>query len=324
MKILVTGGAGYIGSFMTKRLLDEGFNVVVLDSLERGYKEIIDQRAKFVETNILDKEKIGRVFQEELVDSVIHFAGYISMGESMENPYIYFENNTYGSLNLLEQMKKSGVKKMLFSSTAGVYGNSTVVPISENHVKDPTNPYGESKRMVERILSWYERIHSISFVSLRYFNASGAALDANMGENHDPETHIIPNAIKAILTDTEFSLYGTDYGTPDGTCIRDYVHILDLVEAHMLALKKLHSEKGKFVYNVGTGTGYSNKQVLETIEKVSGKNIKIKSEERRFGDAEILVADSSRIQRELNFAPQYSDLETIIKTAWEWHKKNSE
>lgn len=321
MEILVTGGAGYIGSFMVKRLLEEDFHVVVVDNLKRGNKEVVDSRASLLEGDILDKNFIGNVFRDHKFDSVIHFAGYISMKESMENPALYFENNTLGALNILEEMRKNNVEKFIFSSTAGVYGNPLETPIPESHQTIPTNPYGESKLMIEKILSWYGKIYGINYVALRYFNAAGAALNGEMGENHEPETHIIPNAIKAALNDSEFILYGDDYDTRDGTCIRDYIHVIDLIEAHILAIEKLEKEKGGFVYNVGTGKGISNKEVLDMIKKISGINFKIKISDKRPGDADVLVADQSNIKEELNFSPQYSDLETIIKTAWNWHKK---
>lgn len=321
MKILVTGGAGYIGSFMTKRLLDGGYNVVVLDSLERGHKEAIDTRAKFVQLSLLQWEPIEKLFKEEMFDAIVHFAGYISMEESVRDPGIYFYNNTAGALDIIEHAVKNNIKSFIFSSTAGVYGNPTKIPIPEDHSTYPTNPYGESKLMVEKILSWYRKSYGLRFVSLRYFNAAGAAFDGSMGENHNPETHIIPNALSAALSNSELLLYGQDYNTPDGTCIRDYIHVVDLIDAHMLALKKLETEDGGFFYNAGIGKGYSNKEVLKMIENLTGTTIKLRVVERRLGDAEVLVADSSKIKRALQFSPRYSDLETIVKSAWEWYKK---
>ncbi|RJQ25256.1 UDP-glucose 4-epimerase GalE [Candidatus Parcubacteria bacterium] len=323
MKILVTGGAGYIGSFMVKRLLEDNHQVVIVDSLERGHKNNIDDKAEFIEGNLLSKEFIQGIFSKNKFDGVIHFAGFISMAESMENPYIYFENNTLGALNVIEEMKKYQVNNFIFSSTAGVYGNPIKIPISEYHPQNPTNPYGESKLMVETMLAWYKTISGLNFAALRYFNACGAALDGTMGEDHNPETHIIPNAIRAVLDSSEFVLYGTDYNTPDGTCIRDYIHVLDLVESHILALDKLVREGGGYVYNVGTGEGHSNKEVISMIEKVSGVKLGIKQEGRRPGDADVLIADSAKIRKELGFEPKYSDLSTIVETAWKWHVKIS-
>lgn len=324
MNVLVTGGAGYIGSFMAKRLLDDGHTVTIADSLERGFEEALDKRAKFRKGNLVDKPFLYDVFSSDKFDAIIHFAAYISMGESMENPYIYFANNTYMALQLLEVAKEHNVRKIIFSSTAGVYGNPEKTPIPEDHPKNPENPYGESKLVVERILSWYQKIHNVSYVALRYFNACGASLTADLGERHIPETHIIPNAVKAALKNHPFTLFGDDYETPDKTCVRDYIHVLDLVEAHVLALKKLENYQGGFQYNVGTGKGYSNKEVLEMVKKVSGVDLQIDIAPRRPGDADILVADVSRITQDLHFAPKHSDLETIVTTAWNWHKQNSE
>jgi UDP-glucose 4-epimerase len=322
MKILITGGAGYIGSFMTKVALNKGFDVVVVDSLEKGNKSAIDPRVKLIVGDLKDKNFVGNIFLEHEFDAVVHFAGYISMGESVTNPYIYFDNNINASLNIIENMVKNNQNNFIFSSTAGVYGNPITIPIPEDHPKNPTNPYGESKLMVERILSWYQKTHGLNFTCLRYFNASGASLDATMGENHNPETHIIPNAIKSILENKEFSLYGNDYQTKDGTCVRDYIHVLDLVDAHILAIDKLQKEKNGFLYNVGTGNGYSNKEITEMIGKVCGTPVKVKLENRRPGDADSLIADPKKIKEELGFNPKYSDLENIVRTAWEWHKRN--
>lgn len=320
MKALVTGGAGYIGSFMTKTLLDSGHTVVVADSLERGYKEAVDNRATLLVGNLIEKSFVDEVLQNGF-DVVIHFAGYISVEESMIQPERYFHNNTFATLQLLAGMQRHKVSRIIFSSTAAVYGNPVQVPIPETHPKNPTSPYGQSKLMTEEILQWYRNIYDISFVSLRYFNACGAALDGSLGEAHNPETHIIPNAINAALNNDKFPLYGDDYQTPDGTCIRDYIHIYDLIAAHVLAMEDLKHEKGGFVYNVGTGRGYSNKEVVDMVKKVSGIDFKTDVKPRRAGDAETLIADPSSLKKDLNFSPKYSDLETIVKSAWEWHKK---
>lgn len=319
MKILVTGGAGYIGSFMVKTLLEKQYEVIVADSLEKGYHASVDNRAVLHIGNLLDKHFVDELFSKEQFDGIIHFAGYISMAESMQDPAKYFENNVTVSLNLLEAMRKHGRDNFIFSSTAGVYGNPVKIPINEDHPKDPTNPYGESKLMVERILKWYNEVFGMHYTVLRYFNASGAALDGSMGENHDPETHIIPNAIRALLNEQTFTLYGDDYDTPDGTCIRDYIHVLDLAEAHVLAFEKLQKDPGGYTFNVGTGKGYSNKEIVEMVEKVSGEKVKVAIEKRRPGDANELVADPTRINNELCFSPKHSDLETIVASAWKWH-----
>jgi len=320
MKILITGGAGYIGSFMSKAALDKGYEVVVADSLERGHKDAIDLRATFISGDLRDKDFVSRIFSEHKFDAVVHFAGYISMAESVTNPYIYFDNNVNASLNIIEGVVRSKLNNFIFSSTAGVYGNPVKTPIAEDHPKNPTNPYGESKLMVERILSWYGKIYNLNFACLRYFNAAGASTDGKMGENHSPESHLIPNAINSILNKTKFTLYGTDYPTSDGTCIRDYIHVLDLVEAHILAISKLNSDGGKLFYNIGTGHGYSNKEVIDAIMRTSGSEINVDNVQRRPGDADVLIADPTLIKKDLGFSAKNSNLENIVKSAWEWHK----
>lgn len=322
MKILVTGGAGYIGSFMTKRLLDDGHEVTVADSLERGHREAVSPKAIFAQGNLLDKVFVEQLFKNKF-DAIVHFAGFISMGESMENPYLYFQNNVFTSLNLLEEMAKTGNNNFIFSSSAGVYGNPEQVPIPETSKTRPTNPYGESKLMVEKIMGWYGKTKQISTVALRYFNAAGASLDGTMGENHIPESHIIPKVMKALMENKEFKLFGTDYQTKDGTCVRDYIHVLDLVEAHVSAIKKIQTNPGNDVYNVGTGMGFSNKEIIGMVEKVSGQKVQVAESPRRPGDADELIADSAKIRDDLGFSPKYSDLETIIKTAWQWHNEKS-
>jgi UDP-glucose 4-epimerase len=322
MKVLVTGGAGYIGSIMVKRLLDEGHHVTVADNLERGHRKFVDSRAEFLQGNLLEPSFIKDLFLKGPYDCVMHFAAFIAVGESMEQPGLYFTNNVFTTISLLDAMKEHGVNKFIFSSTGTVYGTPQVNPIPETHVKNPENPYAESKLMVEKILHWYYEIHGIGSAILRYFNASGAALDGSLGEDHDPETHLIPNAIKAALTNAPFTLFGDDYDTPDGSCIRDYIHVLDLIEAHVLTLKKLQEQNGEFVYNVGTGKGSSNKEVVEMVKKISGVDFPMEIKERRPGDVQETVADASKIKRELGFEPKYSDLQTIIETAWKWHEKS--
>lgn len=321
MNILVTGGAGYIGSFMTKALLDRGYQVAVIDSLVRGHKDSVDARATLIEGDILDETFLDSVFENHF-DAVIHFAGYIAVGESMKDPGLYFRNNIMGSLNVLEAMRKNNVKNIIFSSTGAVYGMPQEIPIPETHSINPDNPYAESKAVVEKILRWYEEIYGISFAVLRYFNACGAALDGSLGESHDPETHIIPNAIKAANSGQPFILYGDDYNTTDGTCIRDYIHVLDLVEAHVLALEKIQKDPGGYVYNVGTGTGSTNKQIVDKVKEVSGKDFQVVTEGRREGDTEEIVADTKKIKEDLGFEPKYSDLNTIIDSAWKFHTKD--
>ncbi len=320
MNILVTGGGGYIGSFMVKALVDRRDSVIVLDSFERGYREAVDPKAQILEGNLLDKTFVEKVFKDNKFDAVIHFAGLISVAESMREPGMYFESNILGALNILDNIKEKEVK-LIFSSTAAVYGNPITLPIPEDHPKNPTSPYGVSKLMVEDILKWYNQIYGISFTALRYFNASGAALDGSMGERHNPESHIIPLALKALQNGKDFHIYGNDYDTPDGTCVRDYIHVLDLVEAHLLALDKM-KEKTSSVYNVGTGKRYSNKDIVDMIEKVTNKKLHIVLDQRRAGDPDSLIADPSRISSELGFIPKYSDLKTIVESAYVWHTRS--
>lgn len=320
MKVLVTGGAGYIGSFMIKRLLDEGHDVVVADSLENGHKEAVDRRASLRVGNLLDRMFVKELFDNDGFSSVLNFAGYISMAESVQNPQKYMQNNVQSAVNVLDEMVNHRVSNFVFSSTAGVYGNPQKVPIPEDHPKHPTNPYGKSKLMVEKLLDIY-RHKSLQFTILRYFNAAGAALDGSMGENHPEESHIIPNVINAILKNEELSLYGTDYDTKDGTAVRDYIHVLDLVEAHMLSLKMMEKNKASFIYNVGTGKGYSNKEVIDTVSRIANTSVNVKEMPRRPGDADVLIADPTKINKELGFVPKYSSLDIIVTTAWKWHKK---
>jgi UDP-glucose 4-epimerase len=323
MKVLVTGGAGYIGSFMVKRLLDDGHDVVILDTLERGLENRLDNRATFVKGNVCDASFVSSVFSSHVFDAVMHFAAYIAVGESMEKPGMYIQNNVLGTVQLLEAMQKNGVKRFIFSSTGTVYGTPEINPIPETHPKNPENPYAESKWMVERILHWYHEIHGIGYAVLRYFNASGAALDGSMGEAHVPETHLIPNAILAALHNSEFTLFGSDYPTRDGTATRDYIHVLDLIQAHVLTLKKLGEQNSAYTYNVGTGSGSTNKEVLDMVKKISGVDFPVKMHDRRPGDVAETVADASKIKEEIGFAPQHSDLETIISSAYKWHSSQT-
>lgn len=322
MRILVTGGAGYIGSFMTRALLDKGYSVTVFDSLERGHKEVVDSRANFVRGDIKDPASLKNLFSKESIDAVMHFAAFISVEESERNPELYYQNNVVGSENLFRAAIDVGnVKNFIFSSSAAVYGNPTMIPIPEDHVKKPTSEYGKNKLAMEKVLeSLRNENPEMNFAALRYFNAAGAALDGTNGESHDPETHIIPLAIKAAIKGTDFKLYGTDYETPDGTCVRDYIHVLDLVEAHVLALDRILKNPGGYSFNVGTGKGHSNREVIQAIEEVSRRRIKIVEEVRREGDSDQLIADPSRIKSELGFSPKYSDLNTIVRTAWKWHE----
>lgn len=320
MKVLVTGGGGYIGSFMVKILCDRGDDVYVVDNFERGFRDAVDNRVTIIEGDLLDSDFVVKTFQEPF-DAVIHFAGLISVAESVKEPGMYFESNIMGALNILDAIKEKHIK-FIFSSTAAVYGNPIEVPIPEDHPKNPTSPYGVSKLMVEDILKWYNQLFHQEYVILRYFNASGAALDGSLGERHNPETHIIPIAIEAALQGGDFFIFGNDYDTKDKTCERDYIHVLDLVEAHVLALESEVGVAGE-VFNVGSGVGFTNKEVVRMVEKVSGKKLNIIEKERRPGDPARLVADASKIKKSLNFTPKHSDLETIVKTAYLWHSKKT-
>lgn len=321
MRILVTGGAGYIGSFMVKRLIENGDEPIVLDSLEVGHIEAVPQEVKFYEGNLLDKEFVKKIFSENKFDAVIHFAAYALAGESMEKPEMYFENNIQGGVNLLDAVK-GNTAHFVFSSSCAIYGTPDKIPVTEEETKKPESVYGQTKLMFEKVLYWYGKISNIKYINLRYFNAAGAALDGSMGENHETETHIIPNAISAILQNKPFTLFGKDYPTPDGTCIRDYIHVLDLAEVHLQALSYLKDKNTSDSFNLGVGKGYSNLEVLEMVKKVSGRQLQIEYKDRRFGDPPQIFADNTKAKNILGFNPINSDLKTIIESAWKWHSKS--
>lgn len=322
MTILVTGGAGYIGSITTLELQKKGHRVIVLDSLEQGDINRM-QDFEHIQGKTSDRPLLDQVFSQYPIEAVVHFAAWIEAGESMQHPGKYFDNNTVGTLHLIEAMVHHGVKQLVFSSTAAVYGIPKRVPIQEGDTKDPVNAYGESKYLVERMLRWYDQIHGLKSMVIRYFNAAGALLDGSLGEAHEPETHLIPNVMKAAMTGQPIRLFGQDYPTPDGTCIRDYIHVLDLASAHIVTLDALTKGHPSNVYNAGTGKGYSNREVIQMVEAVSSKKIEVKVEPRRPGDPDQLIADSSRLQQELGWRPQYSDLRTIIESAWKWHSQKN-
>jgi len=321
MKVLVTGGAGYIGSITVKELQNKGHEVVVYDNLAYGHKEAVN--CPLIVGDLLDQEFLINNVTGSF-DAVVHFAAYALAGESMKDPYKYFKSNLQGGLNLLEFMRKRKIKNIIFSSTCAIYGYPSKLPVAENEPKKPESVYGESKLMFEKILDWYEKVYDIKHINLRYFNAAGATLDGELGEEHDPETHIIPIAIKTALGKySSFKLFGTDYKTPDGTCIRDYIHVLDLASAHIQALDKIQQTKKGDYFNLGTGKGYSNREVLDMVKKVSGVDFKIEEVERRTGDPDAIYADNTKAVKELGFSSKYSDLETIVKTAWAWHSKKN-
>ncbi len=320
-KILVTGGAGYIGSFMCRQLKSDGFDVVILDNLSYGHPEAVkDFRLEQIDL-VSEKEKIDDLLSKEKFDGVVHMASFIQMGESFANPSKYYRNNVVGFLNLVDSMVKNNVLKIILSSSAGVYGNPVNLPIKEEDPKNPLNPYGETKYILERMLEDYDSAYGLKFTSLRYFNAAGAALDGSIGEAHGEESHLIPNIIKKTLNGEVFILFGDDYDTPDGTCIRDYIHVLDLAESHSLALKRLVDGKESLFLNIGQGRGYSNKEVIDAIEKTTGLKVGIKVEPKRPGDANALYADIGKIKQELNWQPKYG-LEDIVKSAYLWHKSH--
>jgi len=319
MIILVTGGAGYIGSIVAQELIRAGHEVVVFDSLVRGHLPAVPEEATFVRGDLLDQEALARLLEEHDFSAIMHFAALIESGESMEKPALYLRNNALGSLNLLEAAVTQGVKRFVLSSTADVYGVPVRERIVESDPLQPINPYGESKLLVERMLARFERIHSLRYASLRYFNAAGAT--PQRGEDHRPESHLIPRVLQVALGQRDhLEVYGTDYPTPDGTCIRDYIHVLDLAQAHILALEAL--EEGSRIYNLGNGHGYSVKEVIEAARRVTGHPIPAVEQPRRPGDAPLKVASAEKIERELGWQPRYPHLESIIESAWRWHQAN--
>lgn len=320
MKILVAGGAGYIGSVTSQQLLDAGHEVMVYDSLVKGYKAAIPAGAKFVQGDILDSEALGSVLSIDHYDAILQFAAFIEAGESMIDPGVFFHNNVTGSMNLIEAASKYNVPRLVFSSTAGVYASKDT-PLIETDPVSPASVYGQTKYMVEETLEWYHQVKGLRFAALRYFNAAGAT-PPTRGEAHRPESHLIPLVLQVALGQREnIAIFGDDYPTPDGTCVRDYIHITDLAAAHLLALDNL-DERPRMVYNLGNGTGYSVKEVIETAREITGHPIPTITKPRRPGDAAILVGDASKIRKELGWKPQIPDLKTIIASAWEWHHAN--
>ena len=321
MKVLVLGGAGYIGSHTVYKLIEEGHDVVVFDNLETGYIEAVHPQAKFYKGDLRNRAEIDNVLDNETgIDAVIHFAANSLVGESMVNPLKYYDNNVYGTKVLLESLLAHGIKNIVFSSTAATYGEPTDSPILETDPTNPTNCYGETKRAMERMFYWTELAHGIKYVSLRYFNACGAHVNGNIGEAHNPESHLIPIILQvANGTRDHISVYGTDYDTFDGTCIRDYIHVTDLAQAHILACKYLLDGGKSDIFNLGNGVGFSVKEVIEKAKELTKKEIKVVLEGRRAGDPAVLVASSDKAKKILGWKPVYNDLGTIIDTAWKWH-----
>lgn len=316
--VLVSGGAGYIGSQTVSELIPRGMPVVVLDNLSTGHREAV-QSPYFYEGDIADRDLVDYVIREHKIKSLIHFAGKSQVAESILRPEAYFFENTAKSFVFLETAVKAGVKNLVFSSTAAVYGIPDRCPIDEDARLAPINPYGASKRMIEEYLQWLGSRRQVNWMILRYFNAAGAAVDGSLGEDHRPETHLIPLVMQAMLRGTALSVFGTDYDTPDGTCIRDYVHVSDLAQAHILALKALEEGQLSQVLNVGTGRGFSVREVVEAAQKVSGQRLHLKYESRREGDPPVLVADNSRLLK-MGWKAKFSELSTLLSTAWNWYK----
>jgi len=329
MNVLVCGGAGYIGSNMTAMLAAEGHQPVVFDNLSKGHRSAV-QQAEFVRgdlsasrsADLADYELLVKTLTKYKINAVMHFAAFIEVAESVRLPLKYYHNNLSNAQNLLSAMEAAGVEKFVFSSTAAVYGIPKQVPITEDSPKEPINPYGETKWAIEKMCHYQSRTGKLRYASLRYFNACGAGKNSHLGEDHRPESHLIPLAIQAAMGKRpDVEIYGTDYDTPDGTCIRDYIHIDDLCRAHLLALDKLDRSR-ELIYNLGNGTGYSVKQVVETVKKVSGKDFKVVAADRRPGDPPVLTSDATKITDELGWKPQLPDLEEMVSTAWQWHNEH--
>jgi UDP-glucose 4-epimerase len=319
VKVLVTGGAGYIGSTVAAELKAAGHSVIVLDNLSHGYRQAVPARVEFVSGDLSDGTAVRELLKRNSIEAVLHFAASIEAGESMKVPERYFRNNTANTLTLLESMIETGVSKLVFSSTAALYGDPERTPIEETATLKPTNAYGESKLLVEHMLTWFNRIHGLKYASLRYFNAAGATEER--GESHVPETHLIPLILQVASGQRDaISIFGTDYATPDGTCVRDYIHVLDLADAHLLALGAL-SEQSRLIYNLGNGKGFSVRQVIDVAREVTGHPIPVIEGARRPGDPAVLVASSEKIKAELKWSPKHTDLKHIISSAWRWHQR---
>ena len=319
-KILVVGGAGYIGSHTVRLLLDQGYDVTVVDNLSKGHRHNVPAE-RLYELNLADTGALTELMREKGTEAVVHFAAFIAVGESMKEPAKYFSNNVCGSLSLLDAMVHAGVKHIVFSSTAAVYGNPHASPILEDFPIQPVNAYGESKVMVETLLRWFDEIHHLTSVCLRYFNASGADPEGRLGEEHEPETHLIPLLFRAVISGKPVTVFGKDYPTSDGTCIRDYIHVNDLAQAHILALEYLIAGGGSEKFNVGTGEGHTVLEVIRAVEEVTGKKVPYEVGPRREGDPPALVAGSDKLRRTLGWKPQYADLRVIVQHAWNFAQR---
>lgn len=321
--ILVLGGAGYIGSHAVKMLIDHDEEVVVVDNLETGHKAAVHQKAKYYQVDIRDEAAFEQVFLENKIEAILHFSANSLVGESMQLPIKYFDNNVGGAVTLLKLMNKYNVKSVVFSSTAAVYGEPKTVPITEENETSPASPYGESKLMMEKLFKWADVAHGIKYVSLRYFNVAGADASGDIGEAHGVETHLIPLILQVPIGKREvITLYGDDYPTKDGTCIRDYIHVTDLIDAHLKALDYLRAGKDSQIFNLGSGEGFSVLEILEVARKVTGHPIPSVVAERRAGDPSVLIASSKKAEDILNWRPEFTQIETIVADAWNWHKKH--
>lgn len=321
MAILVVGGAGYIGSHAVDQLVEKGYDVVVVDNLQTGHQEAIANQARFYQGDIRDKSFLMNVFKNERIEGVLHFAANSLVGESMEMPLLYFNNNVYGTQVLLEVMEEYDVKRIVFSSSAATYGEPKVIPIAETAATNPESPYGETKLMMEKMLKWCDQAYGMRYVALRYFNVAGAKLDGSIGEDHTPESHLLPIILQTALGQREeLLIFGDDYPTIDGTCIRDYVHVVDLIEAHILALDYLMAGKESTTFNLGSSAGFSVNEMLIAARQITGKEIPAKVVPRRSGDPSTLVASSEKAQTILGWEPRYTTMPVIIESAWNWHQ----
>ena len=318
--ILVTGGAGYIGSHCCKELSKKGFQPVTIDNLVYGHEDFV-KWGEFFKGDVGDPAPLKKCLDQHKIDAVMHFAAYAYVGESVEDPVKYYENNLRNTIQLLHAVLDHKIKYFVFSSTCATYGHPQKTPIDEDHPQNPINPYGKTKRMIEEIMQDYQNAYGLKYISLRYFNAAGADPDAEVGEDHDPETHLIPLVLDAAIGKRkDIKVFGTDYETPDGTCIRDYIHVTDLAQAHILALQQLMDGADSNAYNLGNGQGFSVLEIIERARKITGKNITVENSDRRPGDPPVLIASNEKAVKELGWKPQYADIDDIIGTAWRWHK----